>query len=195
MPRTVRYVTAPCSLGHVLIAAGERGICHLRLGDDRSKLVRCFRDALPDARPPDTHDDPIVAWCVAIVREIDAWGGNGAPPDLPLELRGTPFQRRVWQALRDIPSGEVRTYGAVARDVGRPNGARAVAGACARNPVALLVPCHRVVPSSGDAGGYRWGRWRKNVLLEQESTGRARRAGTGSSCLGEIETPLEERSP
>lgn len=167
MPATIRFKTAPCALGHVLVAAGERGICQLRLGDDPAALVRGLRAALPGAMPA-APGDPVEAWCRDVARRIDAWGGNGAPPDLPLELRGTPFQLRVWEALRRIPTGETRTYGEIAREIGRPAAVRAVASACARNPVALLVPCHRVLPASGGAGGYRWGRARKETLLAQE---------------------------
>ncbi|MBW2230667.1 MAG: methylated-DNA--[protein]-cysteine S-methyltransferase [Deltaproteobacteria bacterium] len=167
MSRSIRFTTAACELGHVLVAAGERGIGHLRLGDDPAELVRGLRAALPAASPAEPGD-PLESWCAEIVRCIDDWGGRGAPPELPLALRGTPFQIRVWDQLQRIPAGEVRTYGELAREVGQPGGARAVASACARNPVAILVPCHRVVPNGGGCGGYRWGRWRKQRLLERE---------------------------
>ncbi|MBR0650585.1 methylated-DNA--[protein]-cysteine S-methyltransferase [Roseomonas terrae] len=88
---------------------------------------------------------------------------------LPLDLRGTPFQRRVWAALRDIPPGRTETYGALAARIGHPGAARAVARACAANPVALLVPCHRVVPADGGTGGWRWGAERKRALLMREA--------------------------
>ena len=90
-------------------------------------------------------------------------------PSLPLDLRGTPFQRAVWAALRDIPPGRTETYSQVAARIGRPGAARAVARACAANPVALLVPCHRVVPSAGGTGGWRWGAARKRALLAREA--------------------------
>jgi AraC family transcriptional regulator of adaptative response/methylated-DNA-[protein]-cysteine methyltransferase len=167
MARNIRFLTSPCSLGHVLIAAGERGVCHLRLGDDPDELARRFRASMPDARPADL-DDPVRAWSEAIVAQIENWGGQGTPPKIPLCLRGTEFQQRVWKSLRQIPMGEVRSYSEVAREIGKPRAVRAVASACARNPVALLVPCHRVVPKTGGSGSYRWGAERKRALLGME---------------------------
>lgn len=167
MSQSIRYTTARCALGYVLLAAGERGICQLRLGDDPAGLTRGLCAALPGASPA-LPGDPLHAWSAEVVRRLDDWGGHGAPPELPLELRGTPFQLRVWEQLQRVPAGEVRTYAELARDLGVPRGARAVASACARNPVALLVPCHRVVPSGGGCGGYRWGSWRKRRLLARE---------------------------
>ena len=136
MCTTIRYALGQCRHTHVLVAAGERGICLLRLGDDPIALESELCATFPGAQRADTAA-PVVAWCAAIVARLEAWDGRGGPPDLPLELRGTPFQLRVWQALREIPAGEVRTYEAVARDLGIADGARAVAGACASNPVAL----------------------------------------------------------
>lgn len=175
MPQTIRYLTAPCALGHVLVAAGERGIAHLRLGATASALETPFLAAFPEARPA-APEDPIHGWTDALMARLEAWDGRGAPPELPLDIgRGTAFQTRVWAYLRTIPAGETRTYGEVARAVGHPRAARAVASACARNPVAWLVPCHRVVPERGGPGGYRWGRERKQALLAHEAPGRERR--------------------
>jgi len=167
MCTTIRYAFGECRHAHVLVAAGERGICQLRLGDDLSALEAELRGTFPGARRADP-DALVVAWCAAIVARLEAWDGSGGPPDLPLELRGTPFQLRVWETLREIPVGEVRSYAEVAGGLGITDGARAVAGACARNPVALLVPCHRVVPKSGGVGGYRWGERIKRWLLASE---------------------------
>lgn len=170
MSRTLRYVISPCRLGQMLVAAGERGICHLRFGDDPEALEASFRAVFPGVLRVDEPDDPLTAWSAVLVERLEAWGGRGAPPEIPLDLRaGTAFQRRVWAHLRTIPAGEVSTYAQVARAVGAPRGARAVASACARNPVALLVPCHRVVPGAGGHGGYRWGADRKRRLLESEA--------------------------
>jgi AraC family transcriptional regulator of adaptative response/methylated-DNA-[protein]-cysteine methyltransferase len=161
----------------MLVAAGERGVCHLRFGDDPAALEGPFRAVFPDARRAELGGDPLLGWTATLVDRLEAWGGHGAPPDIPLELRsGSAFQRRVWTHLQTIPSGETNSYQQVARAVGSPRGARAVANACARNPVALLIPCHRVVPASGEPGGYRWGSERKTVLLEAESAGRSRAA-------------------
>lgn len=169
MPRTIRFTTAPCALGHLLVAAGERGIAHLRFGDDPSALETSFLAAFPEAlRAP--ADDLVCAWARALVTRLEAWDGRGGPPELPLDIGcGTPFQRRVWEHLRVIPVGETRSYGAVAAAIGHPRAARAVARACARNPIAWLVPCHRVVPAGGGPGGYRWGAGRKRALLRRES--------------------------
>jgi AraC family transcriptional regulator of adaptative response/methylated-DNA-[protein]-cysteine methyltransferase len=170
MNRTLRYVITPCRLGQMLVAAGQRGVCHLRFGDESAALEEVFRRVFPGALRATGFDDPLQTWSAALVDHLEAWGGRGAPPEIPLDLRaGTAFQRRVWAHLRTIPSGEVSTYQQVARAVGTPRGARAVANACARNPVALLVPCHRVVPTGGGPGGYRWGRERKRSLLDCEA--------------------------
>jgi AraC family transcriptional regulator of adaptative response/methylated-DNA-[protein]-cysteine methyltransferase len=175
---TIKYCLAECQHAHVLVAAGERGICQLRLGDDPRALETGLLETFPDARPA-AGGAAVRAWCAEIVRHLDAWDGRGAPPALPLELRGTPFQLRVWAALREIPAGSVRTYSEVAAQVGVRDGARAVANVCASNPVAVLVPCHRVVPRSGGVGGYRWGERIKRWLLAGEGaviTARARRS-------------------
>jgi AraC family transcriptional regulator, regulatory protein of adaptative response / methylated-DNA-[protein]-cysteine methyltransferase len=158
------YAIAPSSLGRVLVAASERGVSAVRLGDSDAALVDALRAEFPAAEV--THDDAGVgAWLKAVLERIE-----GGPPhaDLPLDIRGTAFQQRVWDALRDIPFGEVRSYGEIARAIGRPTASRAVARACATNPVAVIIPCHRVVPGTGGTGGYRWGAERKRELLERE---------------------------
>jgi AraC family transcriptional regulator of adaptative response/methylated-DNA-[protein]-cysteine methyltransferase len=180
MRTPIRYLTAPCSVGHVLLAAGERGVCQLRLGRSQRSLVRDFLAALPSARPAPAAD-PLHRWCAAVVGHLDAWGGEGEPPKLPLELGGTLFQRRVWKQLMRIPAGEVRTYGELAASIGSPAAARAVARACATNPVAVLVPCHRIVPKAGGTGGYRWGSEIKRALIEREATVAAPRSRAATS--------------
>jgi AraC family transcriptional regulator of adaptative response/methylated-DNA-[protein]-cysteine methyltransferase len=147
-----------------MVAATERGVSAVRLGDSDDELVASLRAEFPAAEV--SRDDAGVgAWLKAVLRRID---GGPPHPDLPLDIRGTAFQQRVWDALRAIPFGEVRTYGQIARSIGQPTASRAVARACATNPVAVVIPCHRVVPGSGGTGGYRWGAERKRELLERE---------------------------
>ncbi|MCS7259184.1 MAG: methylated-DNA--[protein]-cysteine S-methyltransferase [Anaerolineae bacterium] len=161
----VHYACLPCPLEWLLLAATERGVCALKLGDTAAELeaqlrtefalaaLACGAIALSD------YITPVLAYLE----------GRRAPPALPLDVRATPFQREVWQALQRIPCGQTRTYGQVAAALGRPNAARAVARACAANPVALLIPCHRVVREDGTLGGYRWGVGRKAALLRYEA--------------------------
>jgi len=158
------YAIAPSSLGRLLVAASERGVSAVRLGDSEAGLVDALRAEFPAAEI-NRDDAGVGAWLKAVLERIE-----GGPPhaDLPLDIRGTAFQQRVWDALRAIPFGEVRSYADVARSIGQPTAARAVARACATNPVAVIIPCHRVVPGSGGTGGYRWGAERKRELLERE---------------------------
>jgi AraC family transcriptional regulator of adaptative response/methylated-DNA-[protein]-cysteine methyltransferase len=160
----IDYATAHSPLGRLLLAATERGVCMLSLGDDDATLEQALRDEFPAA---DIHKDGsgLVDWLTAILRHL-----RGEQPhlDLPLDVRATAFQWRVWQELRAIPYGSTRTYSAIARDLGQPTAARAVARACATNPVSVVIPCHRVVREDGDLAGYRWGVQRKRKLLEQE---------------------------
>src|SRR5450755_4165138 len=160
----IGYTVAPCPLGNLLVAATDKGLCAVRLGDDERALVRGVRDEFPSAQVAPA-DRKLRGYVAEIVRHL-----RGRQPhlDLPLDVRATAFQRRVWQALQRIPYGETRSYGAVARTIGRPTAARAVARACATNPVALAVPCHRVVREDGALGGYRWGIERKRALLAVE---------------------------
>lgn len=164
----IGYAVAKCPLGRVLVAATPIGVCAVRLGDEERDLISGVKEEFPGARiaPADRR---LHAWLTRIVRHIE---GRSPELDLPLDVRATAFQRRVWQALQRIPYGETRTYGEVAKAIGRPSAARAVAQACATNPVALAVPCHRVVRGDGATGGYRWGEQRKRALLAAES-GRA----------------------
>jgi AraC family transcriptional regulator of adaptative response/methylated-DNA-[protein]-cysteine methyltransferase len=162
---TISYAVAPCSLGWLLVGATERGLCAVRLGDNKEELAQTLKAEFPAAALADA--DPGLA--VALSQLTEYLEGNRPHLDLPLDVQATAFQRQVWEALRGIPYGETRSYQDVAREIGRPEAVRAVAGACAGNPVALVVPCHRVVRSDGGLGGYRWGIDRKEALLRQEA--------------------------
>jgi AraC family transcriptional regulator of adaptative response/methylated-DNA-[protein]-cysteine methyltransferase len=168
---TIRFAVAACSLGALLVAATDKGICSILLGDDPDALVRDLQDRFPKAELAGAEEafESTVAQVVAFV-EAPRIGLA-----LPLDLRGTVFQQRVWQALRAIPAGRTVGYAELAAQLGMPQGARAVAGACAANPVAIAVPCHRVVRNDGSISGYRWGVERKKTLLEREA-GQAREA-------------------
>ncbi|WP_426189517.1 methylated-DNA--[protein]-cysteine S-methyltransferase [Massilia sp. DWR3-1-1] len=159
------FAIGACSLGAILVAASEIGICAILMGDDPDVLVRDLQDRFPRAelRGADGHFEAIVARVVGLVEQ------PGLGLDLPLDVRGTAFQQRVWQALRAIPGGETVSYGALAERLGVAGGARAIAGACAANPLAVAIPCHRVVRQDGSMSGYRWGVERKAALLEREA--------------------------
>jgi AraC family transcriptional regulator of adaptative response/methylated-DNA-[protein]-cysteine methyltransferase len=160
----VRFATAPCTLGLLLVAATERGVCTVMLGEEVGALELLLRRQFPAAEifPDATGMAEQVSGILAAMTEHPAAG------DLPLDLRATAFQARVWQALRQIPRGETRSYADVARSLGQPKAVRAVARACASNPVAIAIPCHRVIGSNGALTGYRWGIERKKTLLEME---------------------------
>lgn len=163
----IRYATSACSLGCVLVAATERGICTVTLGGTDVELEEALRREFPAAQI--ARDDlSLRAWTETLVRYVE---GGQPLPDLPLDVMATAFQSRVWAALRAIPSGETRSYSQIAISIGRPTAARAVAQACAANPAALVIPCHRVVRENGHMGGYRWGIERKQQLLKQEASG------------------------
>ncbi len=159
------YAVAPCYLGHVLVAGTVRGICSIALGDDPDQLLSGLRERFPKAELLPT-DDEFKAWGDTILNFIEAPGGY---PDLPLDIQGTAFQQRVWGALRRIEPGTTVSYSDLAKMLGQPNAARAVARACASNRIAVAIPCHRVVRSDGGLAGYRWGSERKRALLQQES--------------------------
>lgn len=162
---TVRYGVARCALGRLLVAATERGVCTIELGDDdqtlRARLTRRF----PKARI-ERGGHTFEATLHAVVRHLDS---PTASLDLPLDIRGTAFQRRVWDALRRVPAGATVTYTTLAAQVGQPRAARAVAQACGANTLAVAIPCHRVVGARGALGGYRWGIERKRALLSREA--------------------------
>jgi len=161
----IAYVTVPTSLGRLLVAATERGVCRVALGDDRAALEADLLAEFPAARVVHDKSGRLHGWVTSILAYLD---GREPDLDLPLDIRATAFQRRVWQELQKIPFGRTSTYAQIAKRIGQPTAARAVAQACANNPVALVIPCHRVVSASGDPGGYRWGVARKTALLEKE---------------------------
>jgi AraC family transcriptional regulator of adaptative response/methylated-DNA-[protein]-cysteine methyltransferase len=167
---SLRYAVADSTLGRLLVAATERGVSMVALGDSDRGLLRDLQAEFPAAELR-RDDEGLLPWLQGVLARIE---DPASRVELPLDLRATAFQRQVWEALRAIPSGETRSYAAVARALGRPRAARAVARACATNPAAIVIPCHRVVGSDGRAGGYRWGRERKRVLLQREATGRTR---------------------
>ena len=162
----IRYAVTKCTLGWVLIAGTRRGICSVRFGASNRALFEELRGDFPEAEFA-KPDHTFTSWVKAVVRQIDQ---PGPARELPLDIRGTAFQQRVWLALRGIPPGTTLSYTELAAKIGRPTAVRAVARACATNPVAVIVPCHRVVGKSGALSGYRWGLERKRKLLKREQS-------------------------
>jgi AraC family transcriptional regulator of adaptative response/methylated-DNA-[protein]-cysteine methyltransferase len=169
----ISYTVVDCPFGRLLVAATERGICSVSLGDSDAALEAALVAEYPAAETM-RDEAGLRKWVTAILNHL-----RGQEPhlDLPLDLRATAFQRRVWEELRKIPYGTTRSYGEIARAIGRPAAARAVARACATNPAALLIPCHRAVRADGSIGGYRWGLERKRALLAQEGAHRSQPSG------------------
>lgn len=163
----IRYTCADSPLGRMLVAATDKGICAIQFADSDHELEQGLRHEFPFAqrRRDDSALQPSTADLLRQMR------GEKLESSLPLDIQATAFQRRVWNYLRKIPFGATRSYGAVAKAIGRPAAARAVARACAANPAAVAIPCHRVVREDGNSGGYRWGAERKKELLELEQTG------------------------
>lgn len=161
----IRFAVGHCSLGPILVAATSRGICAIEFADDPNALVRALQDRFPKAEliGADRAFERLVAQVVGAVEAPEKAAA------LPLDVRGTAFQERVWQALRAIPAGQTATYAEIAGRIGQPRATRAVAQACAANPAALAIPCHRVVRADGGLGGYRWGVERKDALLRRET--------------------------
>ncbi|HEV7670311.1 MAG TPA: bifunctional DNA-binding transcriptional regulator/O6-methylguanine-DNA methyltransferase Ada [Thermoanaerobaculia bacterium] len=170
----LRFTIAESTLGRVLLAATDRGIAAVALGDSDEALEGDLRREYPNAEitghaAPAKTDPELAAWAAPVLAALE--GASADLADLPLDLvtlRASAFAFRVWRELRKIPRGETRTYGEIAAAVGSPGAARAVGTACAANPAALVIPCHRVVRGDGASGGYRWGQERKARLLEQE---------------------------
>lgn len=162
---TIRFAIGQCSLGAILVAQSERGICAILLGDDPDALAHDLQDRFPNANliGGDAGFEKLVAQVVGFV-EAPALGLA-----LPLDIRGTAFQQRVWQALQEIPAGKTASYTDIANRIGSPAAVRAVAGACAANAIAVAIPCHRVVRNDGGLSGYRWGVERKRTLLAREA--------------------------
>jgi len=167
----IAYITVATALGRLLVAATERGVCRVALADNAGILEQDLLAEFPNARVVEDKSGKLHGWVTAILAYLE---GREPDLDLPLDIRATAFQRRVWQELQKIPFGQTRTYADVARRLGQPTAARAVAQACANNPAALVIPCHRVVRANGDQGGYRWGVERKQRLLEMEVTSPSR---------------------
>ncbi len=161
----IRFAVGEASLGAVLVAATDKGVCAITLGDDPDALVRDLQDRFPRAelKGGDAEFERMVAEVVGLVE------APGQRLDLPLDIRGTAFQQKVWAALQAIPPGKTATYTEIARAIGQPTAVRAVAQACGANPLAIAIPCHRVVRSDGDLSGYRWGVERKRKLIDREA--------------------------
>jgi AraC family transcriptional regulator of adaptative response/methylated-DNA-[protein]-cysteine methyltransferase len=161
----IRFAIGACSLGAILVASTEQGICAILIDDDPDLLVRDLQDRFPKAEliGAEPAYEQVVSRVVGLVERPEIG------LDLPLDVRGTAFQQRVWQALREIPAGRTVSYAELAELVGLPKGARAVAGACAANALAVAIPCHRVVRNDGSISGYRWGVDRKAALLDREA--------------------------
>ena len=164
----ISYTIVPSSMGRLLVAVTERGVCAVRMSDDDAELEKDLREEFPQAQIK-RDDSGLRETVEKILDHLD----NSEPRlDLPLDIRASAFQRQVWEKLRSIPYGETVSYADVAKALGKPGAVRAVGRACATNPVALVIPCHRVVREDKSLGGYRWGLDRKKKLLEHE-----RRAG------------------
>jgi AraC family transcriptional regulator, regulatory protein of adaptative response / methylated-DNA-[protein]-cysteine methyltransferase len=175
--QSISYAIVDSALGNILVAATDRGICSVAMGASDEELTGSLKAEFPRAAIK-RDAGALSSWTSAIVSHLE---GRRPHLELPLDIQATAFQWQVWQALAAIPYGETRTYSEIAREIGRPSAARAVARACAANPVALAIPCHRVLPASGGAGGYRWGAKRKQELLRRE-------AGNTTSRQRESET-------
>jgi AraC family transcriptional regulator, regulatory protein of adaptative response / methylated-DNA-[protein]-cysteine methyltransferase len=179
----IGYTTAPSALGQVLVAGTAKGVSAIYVGDSEEQLEATLRREYP-AATISKNAAQISRWVRQVVQHIS---GEQPDLDLPLDVKATAFQQRVWEALRQIPRGSTRSYSDLARAIGLPRGQRAVARACATNPAAIVIPCHRVVREDGGLGGYRWGIKRKEALLTAEA--KAEKAGEGetrvssSSCL------------
>jgi len=160
----MQFAVGECSLGSILVARSAKGICAIFLGDDPDALVHQLQDRFPQATlvGGDNAFEKLVA---RVIGFVDA---PSVGLDLPLDVRGTAFQRRVWRALREIPAGSTASYRDIAMRIGAPGAVRAVAQACGANPLAVAIPCHRVVRTDGNLSGYRWGVERKRSLLEKE---------------------------
>jgi len=161
----IYFAIGEFSMGNILVAQTDRGVCAILIGDDAEQLARDLEDRFPNATlvgdAPEYHD--LVAKVVGLVENPTL------SFDLPLDIRGTAFQKRVWKALQQIPPGTTATYSEIAAKIGQPKAVRAVAQACGANPLAIAIPCHRVIRNDGSLSGYRWGVERKRALLEKEA--------------------------
>ncbi len=166
----ISWANAATPVGHLLMAATDRGLCFVELGDELEAMRAHLTEEFPEATVSEMSgggSEPFWQWMTALCDTLKASGNS---PDLPVDIRGTAFQVQVWDYLRQIPRGELRTYKEVAEAIGRPKAVRAVASACGANRVALAIPCHRVIRGDGGLGGYRWGIERKRRLLAIEDS-------------------------
>ena len=177
---TITYVTIHSPVGLMMMGATDRGVCFVQFGDSEEALLSALKKEYQDAkvepmRKP--YHPQFKQWVAALTAHL---AGKQPHLDLPLDIRATVFQMRVWNYLQSIPYGEVQSYGEVAAGVGQPSAVRAVANACARNHVAILIPCHRVIRGTGELGGYRWGLARKRTLIDRERSTRAAQRGASN---------------
>jgi len=193
----IRFAVGQTSLGAILVASSKKGVVSILLGDDPHHLLRNFQDRFPKSHliGADRDYEAVVARIVGLVE------APGFGLDLPLDVRGTAFQQRVWQALREIPIGETVCYAEVARRIGSPQAARAVAGACAANNLAVAIPCHRVIRDDGSLSGYAWGVERRRRLLVREARNACQPSGSSPTVSdrnqqcrapGAIDCPADE---
>jgi AraC family transcriptional regulator of adaptative response/methylated-DNA-[protein]-cysteine methyltransferase len=164
----ITHATIRTRHGLLTIGATDRGVCFVQFGASEEELIGALRREYPGAQlsaMPKPWPEPFWEWVRALEQHLE---GAQRVLDLPLDIRATAFQMKVWRYLQSIPYGQVRSYREVAEGIGQPTAARAVASACARNRVALVIPCHRVIRGTGEPGGYRWGLDRKRALLESE---------------------------
>jgi AraC family transcriptional regulator, regulatory protein of adaptative response / methylated-DNA-[protein]-cysteine methyltransferase len=174
---TIRYTCTESPLGRMLVAATEKGICAIQFGDTDDELVEGLKREFPFAlRKRD--DESMRSWTSTVLNQI---AGHKPNRSLPLDIQATAFQKRVWAHLQSLPFGTTQSYGEVAKAIGRPSAARAVARACATNRIAIAIPCHRVVREDGELAGYRWGVERKKTLLQLEQQGSKGRSGVASA--------------
>jgi AraC family transcriptional regulator of adaptative response/methylated-DNA-[protein]-cysteine methyltransferase len=177
---TISYASAATPLGLLMIGATERGLCFVQFGESSERLLKTLRKEYPAANTQEMgspYQPQFELWMKALAAHIEGFTQAG---DLPVDVRGTAFQLKVWRYLQSIPAGDVKSYAEVARGIGQPSAARAVARACASNRVAITIPCHRVVRGDGTLGGYKWGVARKRVLLDRE---RAMRSAASLEAL------------
>lgn len=187
--QSIAFTVTRTPIGSMLVAATERGICSIRIGGAESEMRRGLAREFPAAKIR-RDESALGRWVRAIVDHLE---GKAPNLDLPVDARATAFQWRVWEELRAIPYGETRSYQEVARLVGRPKAARAVGRACATNPVAVVIPCHRVVRGDGSLGGYAWGLDVKRALLEREK-GRKRGANRATNPVSTGAAPRARRA-
>jgi AraC family transcriptional regulator of adaptative response/methylated-DNA-[protein]-cysteine methyltransferase len=163
----IRFAITSTPLGSLLVAGTDRGVCAVRFGASKDELVGDLQREFPGAEISPDNGSTLSEWSGLLSKGTEPLASGSL--DVPLHIRGTAFQARVWQAIRSIERGRTASYSEIARTIGKPRSARAVARACAMNPVALAVPCHRVLRKDGTAGGYRWGLVRKSELLRHET--------------------------